>query len=157
MHCLHRFYVSKISDFPQFTSLERIGNSLDIKRRQPRELLRFTFLERLKKEQFWHKMAPAERLLPSTSFVMYNYFHLLVIHRLRQICILLYRTKMVFPVWQSQQMKDNWQCPMVGETVNSTPCRLVFSWTVMNSVKWFYITVLSAVTIISQWSWYCQY
>jgi hypothetical protein len=54
-------------------------------------------------------------------------------------------------------MKDNWQCPMVGETVNSTPCKLVFSWTVMNSVKWFYITVLSAVTIISQWGWYCQY
>jgi hypothetical protein len=64
-----------------------------------------------------------ERLLVSTCFVKYYCPHPLV--SLRRIFILLYRTKTAFAC-QSQKIKDNWQCPMVGETLNGTPCKLVF-------------------------------
>jgi hypothetical protein len=64
----------RFQNFPQFTSLKRL------QWRPMRELSQFTSLERLKKEQFWHKMASAERGLVSTSFVMHYYCHLLVSH-----------------------------------------------------------------------------
>jgi hypothetical protein len=67
MHGLPPFHVSEISNFPRFTSLEC-----------------------LKKEQFSHKMVCAERLLVSTSFVMYYHHHLLVSHQTKtNICIAL--------------------------------------------------------------------
>jgi hypothetical protein len=46
MYCLPWFYVSKIPNFPWFTSLEH-----------------------LQRKQFWHEMASTERLLVSTCFV----------------------------------------------------------------------------------------
>jgi hypothetical protein len=55
MHCVPQFCISKISNFLQFSSLER-----------------------LQREQFWYKMASGERLLISTCFVVYYYHHLLV-------------------------------------------------------------------------------
>jgi hypothetical protein len=70
--------------------------------------------------------------------------------------MLLHRTKMVF-VSQSYKTKDNWQCPMVGDSINDTPCNLVVWKTVINSATLFYNTVLSGVLIISQWHWYYQY
>jgi hypothetical protein len=57
LHSLPRFYVSKISNSPQFT-----------------------YLECLQREQFWHKMVSAERSPVSTCFVTYYYHCLLVSH-----------------------------------------------------------------------------
>jgi hypothetical protein len=37
-------------------------------------------VERLQREQFWHKMASTEGLLVSTYFVTYYYHHLFVSH-----------------------------------------------------------------------------
>jgi hypothetical protein len=41
---------------------------------------RFTSLERLQREQFWHKMASTETLFVSVCFVMYYYRYVLVNH-----------------------------------------------------------------------------
>jgi hypothetical protein len=71
MHCVPPF-VSKISNFPRFSSLERV------QRAHFRQ--NGLFLERLKEERFWHKMTSAERLLISTSLVTYYYRHLLDSH-----------------------------------------------------------------------------
>jgi hypothetical protein len=81
MHCLPWFYVSEISSFQQFTSLEHLQRNIsDIKWHPLRELPRFTSLEPLQREQFWHKMVSAERLPVSTRSVTYCYHHLLVSH-----------------------------------------------------------------------------
>jgi hypothetical protein len=56
-HCLSRFYVSEIPNFPQFAPLEC-----------------------LQREPFWYKMASAEKLLVSACFVSYYNYHLLVSH-----------------------------------------------------------------------------
>jgi hypothetical protein len=116
MYCVPQFYVSEISNFPRFMSLER-----------------------LQMEQFWHIMAPTEKLVVSTYFVTYYYHHPLVSHPSKMNMYIALQNK---------------NCVSLGETINSMPCKLVFSRNVMNCVKSFYVTVLSAVLKILQWGLY---
>jgi hypothetical protein len=67
--------------------------------------LQFTSIECSEREQLWHKIASADRLLVSTCFVIYYYRYPLVSHPTKMNIILLYRTKMAFLVWQSEKKK----------------------------------------------------
>jgi hypothetical protein len=83
MHCI--VYLNFM--FPEFQSSRDLhlykalrGNSSDIKWCPLIELLPFTSLECLKREQIQHKMASAEGLLVFACFVTYYYHNLLVSH-----------------------------------------------------------------------------